>query len=56
MTPLLAALALAASLLLAACGGPSGSAGESVVPFSPETSPSVETSPETSMSPEASPS
>jgi predicted small secreted protein len=57
MTRLLAVLALAASILLAACGGTSGSAGESVAPFSPDTSsPSVETSPEMSMSPEASPS
>jgi ABC-type glycerol-3-phosphate transport system substrate-binding protein len=57
MTRLLAVLALAASLLLAACGG-SGSSGleESLAPIGSDSAPSVETSPEESMSPEASPS
>jgi ABC-type glycerol-3-phosphate transport system substrate-binding protein len=55
-----AMLVLAAGLLIAACGGPGGSAGTSLEPFSPDTSPSVE-SPAASestemMSPEASPS
>ena len=47
----LALLALATSLLIAACGGSGASGGTSIEPFSPDTSPSVDT-----MSPEASPS
>ena len=55
MTRLLAVLALAASLFMAACGGSGSSAGTSIEPVAPDTSPSVEASPDT-MSPEASPS
>ena len=59
MTRLFAVLALAAGLLLAACGGTGSSAGTSLEPISSD-APSVEVSPElspdVSMSPEASPS
>ena len=62
MTRLFAVLALAAGLLLAACGSTGGSV-ESLAPISSDTSssaPSLETSPEvspeSSMGPEASPS
>lgn len=55
MARLLAVLALAASLLIAACGGSGSSAGTSIEPVTPDSSPSLETSPDT-MSPEASPS
>jgi len=53
MTRVLTMLALAFSLLLAACGGTGGSPGTSAEPFSPDSS--IEASPDT-MSPEASPS